>query len=503
MNESITNLWSIPLFIIIPLLTAILLNLIYNKKNAIRITSIISSAVLVVISILSPYGFQWFTGQASVLPNGGYSFNANLYGMRLALEYYYGPMQQIMIFLASILLLFVVMIAGRSLKKNFGTYISLIFLLYMSAAIVIMVNDFYHLWIGIEMGSLIVAGVVLASGESVSQKAALKYTFFSALSGAGLAIALALILGTTGYANVSNAIQALASSSSSMSGVLYVAFGFLVLSWIYAGGLAPIHPLKADVYGASYPHATIMLQAQSKLMLVAIGLVILRMFGTLPFAKEVMLTISVLTMMLGVVMALMQTDFRWTLAYLIVSHSGLVTLGISLGTVQGIVGGLFQAVNDMVYMSVLLLSCEAIYYFGKGTSIKTVSGIAKRAPWLAVAAIFGAFAASGIPPFNGFQSEIILIQASLNFGMPELAVVVLMVSVATFIALFKAIYNIFLRPGDDNSTQETQASPVPKVLYASLAVLIFMTILLGVYPQLAVDFLSEAALKVVYIPWVP
>lgn len=503
MNESITSLWSIPLFIVIPIITAILLNLVYNKKAAIKVTSLVSSIVLVVISVLSPYGFHWFTGQPSVLPGGGYSYVANLYGWRLALEFYYGPMQQIMIFLASILLLMVVAIAGRSLKKNFGTYLSLIFLLYMSSAIVIMVNDFYHLWIGVEIGSLIVAGVVLASGESVSQKAALKYTFFSALSGAGLAIALALILGTTGYPNVSNAIQALASSSNSLTGVLYVAFGFLILSWIYAGGLAPIHPLKSDVYGASFPHATIMLQAQSKLMLVALGLVILRMFGTLPFAKEVMLAVSVLTMMLGVVMALMQTDFRWTLAYLIVSHSGLVTLGISLGTVQGIVGGLFQAVNDMVYMSVLLLTCEAVYYFGKGTSIKTVSGIAKRAPWLAAAAILGAFAASGVPLFNGFQSEIILIQASLNFGMPELAVVVLMVSVTTFIALFKAIYNIFLRPGDESQIAEKQASPVPKILYGSLAVLIFLTILLGVYPQLAVDFLSEAALKVVYIPWVP
>jgi len=403
-----------------------------------------------------------------------------------------------------------VSIATKSLKKNYGTYIGLIFLLYMSAAIIIMVNDFYHLWIGVEVGSLLVAGVVAASGDAISQKAALKYTFFSALSGAGMAIALALILGLTGYANISDAIRFLGSNDvSSMYGVLYVSFGFLMLAWIYSGGLAPIHPLKSDVYGSAYPHATILLQTQSKLMLVAIGLVILRLFGTLPFAKEVMLGVSVLTMMIGVVMALLQTDFRWTLAYLIVSHSGLVTLGISLGSVLGIAGGLFQAVNDVIYMSVLLLCCEAVYYYGKGTSIKSVSGIAKKSPWLALAVVLGAFAASGVPPFNGFQSEILLIQAALSGGMPEIAVVILMVSVTTFVALFKTIYSIFLRPEEPlpivqpDELADGKKSPVPKVLFFALAVLIGMTIVLGVYPQLALNFLTEAALKVVYVPWVP
>jgi len=503
MNESISNLWSIPLFIIIPILAAILLNVLYSRKRAISVTAVVSSLALIVVSVLSPFGFHWFTGHPSVLPTGGYTYRADLLGWNLALEYYYGPLQQIAIFLAAVLLLFVVLIAINSLKKNIGTYISLLFLTFMSAAIVIMVNDFYHLWIGVEIGSLIVAGVVLATGEAVSQKAALKYTFFSALSGAGLAIALALILGVTGYANISDAIIAMPLNNASLASILYVAFGFTILSWIYAGGLAPIHPLKADVYGSAFPHATILLQTQSKLMLVAIGLVILRLFGTLPFAKEVMLSVSVLTMMIGVVMAMLQTDFRWTLAYLIVSHSGLVTLGISLGTVQGIIGGLFQAVNDVVYMSVLLLACEGIYYFGRGTSIKTVSGIARRAPWLAVAAIIGAFAASGVPPFNGFQSEIILIQASLNYGIPELAIVVLLVSVTTFIALFKGIYNIFLRPDDALQAGEKQGMPIPRMLYVCLAALIFVMILFGVYPQLAINFLNEAALKVVYIPWVP
>jgi len=102
MNESISNLWSIPLFIIIPILAAILLNVLYSRKRAISVTAAVSSLALIVVSVLSPFGFHWFTGQPAVLPTGGYTYRADLLGWNLALEYYYGPLQQIAIFLASV-----------------------------------------------------------------------------------------------------------------------------------------------------------------------------------------------------------------------------------------------------------------------------------------------------------------------------------------------------------------------------------------------------------------
>jgi hypothetical protein len=91
-----------------------------------------------------------------------------------------------------------------------------------------------------------------------------------------------------------------------------------------------------------------------------------------------------------------------------------------------------------------------------------------------------------------------------------------MVSVTTFIALFKPIYNIFLKPdnspiameGDAGAGIATMAmvqptSPVPKSIYLFLAILIAIIIVLGVYPQLALGFVQDTAIKVVYFPWVP
>jgi energy-converting hydrogenase B subunit F len=498
MIESISNLWSIPLLVIIPMLTAIIVNFLYDK--AIKPIAISSAIVILIISIISPYGYHWFCGHPALNPETlTFTFNPNIFGYKLSLEFIFGPLQHIMIFISSLILLFCVILSTIGLTKHQGPYIALLFLLFMSSAIVIMVNDLYHLWIAVEIGSLIVVGVAAASGTSISHKAALKYGLFSAISGAGLAVSLALILGLTGFANISDAIMYLKQFNiGEMSTVLYIAFGFFVLSWMYAGGLAPIHPLKSEVYGASYPHATTLLQAQSKLMLVAIGIIMLRLFGMLPFVKEVMIFLSVITMMIGVIMALIQIDFRWIIAYLIISHSGFVTLGIGLGTYEGLIGGIFQAVNDIIYMTILLLCCEALFYFGGKTSTKEAYGIAKKSPFIATATILGAIAASGIPPFNGFQSEIILIQACLKEGFPEIAVLILMVSVTTFIALLRGIYRIFLKPPELQSHDDSNVD-LPKVLIIGIIIFIVLSIIIGIYPDIVLRFIIPVVKEVLSI----
>ncbi len=498
MMESISNLWSIPLLVIIPMLTAIIVNFLYDK--AIKPISICSAIIILIISIISPYGYHWFTGHPAFNPDTLlFTFNPNIFGYRLSLEFIFGPLQHIMIVISSLILLFCVTLSTIGLTKRQGPYMALLYLLFMSSVIVIMVNDLYHLWIVVEIGSLIVVGVAAASGTSISHKAALKYAFFSAISGAGLAVSLALILGLTGFANISDAIIYLRQFGiGDMATVLYIAFGFFVLSWMYAGGLAPIHPLKSEVYGASYPHATVLLQVQSKLMLVAIGIIMLRLFSMLPFVKEVMIFLSVITMMIGVIMALIQVDFRWIIAYLIISHSGLVTLGIGLGTQEGLVGGIFQAVNDIIYMTILLLCCEALFYFGGKTSTKEAYGIAKKSPFITTAVILGAIAAAGIPPFNGFQSEIILIQACLKEGLPEIAVLILMVSVTTFIALLRGIYRIFLKPPELQDQDDSNVD-LPKVLIIGIIIFIILSIIIGIYPDIVLRFIIPVVKEVLLI----
>ncbi|MEM0100684.1 MAG: hypothetical protein QW522_00400, partial [Candidatus Methanomethyliaceae archaeon] len=104
------------------------------------------------------------------------------------------------------------------------------------------------------------------------------------------------------------------------------------------------------------------------------------------------------------------------------------------------------------------------------------------------AVLLGAFAAAGMPPFNGFQSEIILIQASLNSGLPEIAVIILMVSITTLIALLRAIYRIFLKPPE----VEVLEAKIPKAINFGIWLFIILTIIIGVYPDIALRFIIPA-----------
>ncbi|MEM2450170.1 MAG: hypothetical protein QW119_05645, partial [Candidatus Methanomethylicaceae archaeon] len=108
MMELVSNLWSIPLIVIIPLITAVIVNAIYDKE-VIKYISIASALITLGISIISPYGYHWFTGHPAFDPNTfTFTFDPGIPAFRLSLEFVYGPIQQIMIVISSLILVFCV-----------------------------------------------------------------------------------------------------------------------------------------------------------------------------------------------------------------------------------------------------------------------------------------------------------------------------------------------------------------------------------------------------------
>jgi len=478
----VSNQPLVALIVVAPILVAVLLNLGYGKIRFSKYLFIASAFALLIIVLLSGYGYHWFAGHPI------------FQGLRLSLEYVFTPYHKFALFILSLLLIFTAFAASVSVVGKPGVYYAFLLLCYASTAMAVLTNDLYHLWIAVEVASLIIAGVVIAAGSPGAHRATLKYMFITGFAGAGLAVSLAILLGVTGVANISDAVYAL--STMSLEGfmpTIYMAYAFFVIAWIYVAGMAPTHPIKADIYRYSLPHAAALLQAQAKLMMVAIGLIILRLFGSMPFTRESMLVISLITAIFGVVLALMQSDLRHVLAYIVVSHGGLVGIGLSIGTAYAISAALFQAINDIIYMGLLFLACEAIILLVKRDPAAGLGNLISKAPSLALFIFIGSFAASGIPPLNGFQSELMLINAALSVGLPEVAVVILFVSVTTFIALFKSIYEIILRP---KKVESEVLGSIPNSLYASLFILSVLCIVFGLIPQLPLSFINPMAAEV-------
>ena len=103
--------------------------------------------------------------------------------------------------------------------------------------------------------------------------------------------------------------------------------------------------------------------------------------------------------------------------------------------------------------------------------------------------LFGGLAMAGVPPFSGFQSKLMLVQASLSCGYPELSILAVVVSIATFVVFVKTFYGMFLRPKPKGL--EVPDNEVPKSAVFAMVVLLALIIILGLFPGLVTTGISE------------
>ncbi len=145
-------------------------------------------------------------------------------------------------------------------------------------------------------------------------------------------------------------------------------------------------------------------------------------------------------MLVGVFLAIAQWDFKRLLAYHSISQIGYVILGIGLGTPMGIFGGLFHLFNHSVFKSLLFLNSGAVEYSLGTRDLGQMGGLREKMPITANTSLIASVSISGIPPFNGFWSKLVIILACIqaqHFGYAFLAVVASILTLASFMKVQK------------------------------------------------------------------
>ena len=225
-----------------------------------------------------------------------------------------------------------------------------------------------------------------------------------------------------------------------------MSFALIFFGWLYASGLPPFHIIKSGMYSKAEPHGAALLQTFTVISMISIVLIMFRIFHELPIFELLLVLFSVLAMILGVSLALTQTDFRRMIGYLAVGELGFIGLGIGLGTQFAITAGLFQALNEIITTALLFIGFGLIAYVTKEEDTRKLGGLLAYHPKVGLMLLFGGLAMAGVPPFSGFQSKLMLVQASLSCGYPELSILAVIVSIATFVVFVKTFYGMFLRP---------------------------------------------------------
>ena len=481
----------IPLMVVFPLISAILLNLMHGKDKAVRVYGSIAMLVVLAVPLITVYGPHLFGGHpvTDALPDTQIA----LPQINLAIEYSFGFLQRALIFLLAVIATFVVVSHTANEKKASGVYLAMVMLSIAAVSAVVMANDIFNMFVFLEILTISQAAIVVAKGDIGGYKAALKYLIFGGVVGGSILVGIALLLGTYGVLNISDLQAAIAGNTANP--VVLTAVGLLVIGWLFESGLFPFHTIKSHIYSSAKADVAALLQTETKLVLVAIAIILLRLFGGFSNMSAIMVGLSVITLAFGSVMALLQTDYRRLLAFSAVGQAGLVGIGLSLGTPDGVAASIFHAVNDAIAMSLLFITVYVVYEGAKTTEFKRLGGLLSKAPRLAFLQIVGILAVSGVPPFNAYQSEYRIIDATIQAGFPELGVLVILGTIITFVALMKGFYLTFL--AEENNVAALSriqfSNALPVVTLATMIVLAVVCLGIGVLPAPLYDRFADVA----------
>lgn len=485
----------IPLMVVFPLISAILLNLMHGKDKAVRIYGTLAMLVVLVLPLATVYGNHLFGAHPVVdVPTATL---INLPEVNLAIEYSFAFVQKALIFVLAAIATFAVVSHSSNEKKASGVYLAMIMLSIAAVSAVVMANDIFNMFVFLEILTISQAAIVVAVGDISSYKAALKYLIFGGIAGASILLGIALLLGSFGVLNISDLNRAMAGNVTDP--IVLTAVALLAIGWLFESGLFPFHTIKSNMYSSAKPDLGALLQTETKLVLVAVALVLMRLFGGFGSLTSLMLAFSVLTLVFGAVMALIQKDFRRLLAYTAVSQAGLVGVAFGLGTSLGISAAIFHAINDALGMSILFISLYLIYDYAKTTEFSRLGGLLTRAPKLAFLQIIGIFIVSGVPPFNTYQSEFRIVDAAIQAGYPEFGVLVVLGTILTFVALMKAFYLTFLNEDTERfATKKVWIkNSIPKATLGAMVILIVACIVIGLFPAQIYDRLYDFTLTLV------
>lgn len=262
------------------------------------------------------------------------------------------------------------------------------------------------------------------------------------------------------------------------------ASALFVTGCLVKAGSFPVHVWLADAHPAAPSPVSALLSG----IMVKTGV-----YGLFRFAPHFKIDLSLIvwfavaSMIIGVFLALLQTDVKRILAYHTVSQIGFILLGIGLQSDISISGGLFHLINHGVFKALLFLCMGCVIYATGERSIHRIGGLLQKMPVTAAACLVGCLSISGIPPFNGFVSKTLIFHGLDSDVLRVLFTVACAGTVASFIKLFR---HTFLSWGVPAQSKAKKPVKIPFSMKLPLVVLSGTCLILGVYPGYALSLIG-------------
>ncbi|HEY3750911.1 MAG TPA: NADH-quinone oxidoreductase subunit NuoN, partial [Pseudonocardiaceae bacterium] len=350
-------------------------------------------------------------------------------------------------------------------------------------------NNLLLMFVALEVLSL---PLYLMAGLSrrrrlLSQEAALKYFLLGAFASAFFLYGLALLYGYAGSVKLTDIAHAAAGTNRSDT-LLFGGMAMLVVGLMFKASVAPFHTWTPDVYQGAPTPVTAFMGACTKVA--AFG-AILRVL-TVSFQstswewRGVLWGIAIISMFLGAILGITQSDIKRMIAYSSVAHAGFILVGAIALTQKGLSGTLFYLLS-YGFTTIATFGVITLVRNGDGEAshLSSWAGLAKRSPLVAGVMTFLLLALAGIPLTSGFVGKFVVFSAAMNDGMGPLVVVALIAStIAASFYLRVIVLMYFSEPAADGPTVSV---PGPFTT-AAITLGVLVTLVLGVWPSFALGW---------------
>ncbi len=355
-------------------------------------------------------------------------------------------------------------------------------------------NDLLTMFVALEVLSLplyLLCGLARRR-RLLSQEAAMKYFLLGAFSSAFFLFGIAMLYGFAGSVQLS-AIAAAASSHTASLTLLYAGIALLGLGLFFKIGAVPFQSWKPDVYqGAPTPVTALMASCTLVAAFGALLRVFYVAFGQLTWTwRPAMFGIAILTMLVGSIVAITQTDVKRLLAYSSIAQAGYVLTGVVAANTAGLSSSLFYlAAYGVAVIGAFAVVTLVRDQAGEAAHLSRWAGLGKRSPLVAGVFAFFLITFAGIPLTSGFTSKFAVFEAAISGGALSLVIIgVISSAILAFPYVRVIVLMFFSEPAPDGP-----AVVRPSMFTgAAVAVGVVVTLVLGILPEPLLSLANHAA----------
>jgi NADH-quinone oxidoreductase subunit N len=365
-----------------------------------------------------------------------------------------------------------------------GEYFVLVLLAMLGMMVMVSGYSLLTLYLGLEILSLsLYTLIAIARERSGAIEAALKYFVLGAIASGLLLYGMSMIYGISGSINVADIATFAANATLASREMLILNFGlvFLVIGIAFKLGAVPFHMWVPDVYQGAPTSVTMFLSTVPKIAAVAMLVRILvdGMGAMHEYWSDLFMVLALLSIALGSVVALMQTNIKRMLAYSTISHVGFILLGFVTGVVEGYGAAVFYV---LVYILMSMAAFGMIILLNKqgfeADKISDFKGLSKHSPWFALMMLAIMLSMAGVPPFIGFYAKLFILQQVISAGFITIAVIAVVFAVISSYYYLQVVKSMYF---EDSNNEITITAPMDMKLILSINAVLILVV--GLFPD--------------------